>query len=246
MRIALLVYDRFTATDIIGPYEILNALPDADLCFVAKERGPVMVDSGAFALVAPYALSDVPEADVLVVPGSSSSTLTAASDPELIAWIQRIHAKSRWTTSVCSGAVILAHAGLLSGLPAASHWAALSLLERMGALPQPRERIVRSGKIITAAGVSAGIDMALYLAGEIAGRERAEAIQLMIEYDPAPCFQAGHMSKASEPVRALAQKEMLKSALSPRESASLLRLAGQTFTNLAKRKFKFSIEHPTG
>jgi putative intracellular protease/amidase len=245
MKIALLVYDRFTATDIIGPYEILNALPDAEVCFVAKERGPVVVDSGAFALVAPYALADLPEADVLVVPGSSSGTLSAAADPALIAWVQKIHEKSQWTTSVCTGALILAQAGLLHGLPATTHWGGLPILARMGARPQPNERIVRNGKIITAAGVSAGIDMALYLAGEIAGREHAEAIQLMMEYDPAPCFQAGHMSKASETVRALAKQEMWKASLNRRESWAILRLVGQRFTSLLGRnKIDFVIERP--
>jgi putative intracellular protease/amidase len=245
MKIALLVYDRFTATDIIGPYEILNALPGAEVCFVAKERGPVMVDSGAFALVAPYSLADVAQADVLVVPGSSSGTMSAAADPALIAWVQQIHATSKWTTSVCTGALILAQAGILRGLPATTHWGGMKFLDRMGgALPRPEERMVRNGKIITAAGVSAGIDMALYLAGEIAGREQAEAIQLMLEYDPRPCFQSGHMSKASEPVRALANKEMWKASLSARESWAILRLVGQSFTSLARRKLNFTIEAP--
>lgn len=244
MKIALLVYDHFTALDIIGPYEILSQLPGADVCFVAKQRGPVTVDTGAFALVAPYALSEVSAADVLVVPGSSSGTLSAAADPALIGWIQQIHAGSQWTTSVCSGALLLAQAGLLRGLPATTHWGAMPILERMGGVPAPDQRMVRNGKVITAAGVSAGIDMALYLAGEIAGRERAEAIQLAAEYDPQPCFQAGHFSKASEPVRELAKKEMWKAALNARESWAMLRLVGQTFTSMARNKLRFTVEPP--
>ena len=199
MKIAFLIYDRFTALDIIGPYEILNGLPGVELQFVAKQAGPVMVDSGAFALVAPYALADVPRADVLVVPGSAA-TMEAASDRELTDWVRQIHAHTQWTTSVCSGALILGEAGLLRGLQATTHWAAMPFLARLGAEARPQQRIVHQGKIITAAGVSAGIDMALYLAGQIAGPERAETIQLAIEYDPQPPYDAGSPAKAPEEV----------------------------------------------
>jgi transcriptional regulator GlxA family with amidase domain len=246
MKVALLVYDRFTATDIIGPYDILNGLPDVEIQFVAKQAGPVAVDSGAFALVAPYALSDVPRADVLVVPGSSCGTMEAAADREITDWVQQIHAHSQWTTSVCSGALILGAAGLLKGLPATTHWAAMPFLPRVGAEARPHERIVQNGKIITAAGVSAGIDMALFLVGQIAGRERAEAIQLMIEYDPQPLFHAGHMSKASEAVRQLAQREMLKASLTARESWALMRLLGRTFVSHARKKLTFSVDASVG
>lgn len=241
MKIAFLLYDRFTALDIIGPYEVLNGLPDVELMFVAKQAGPVVVDSGAFALVAPYALDEVSEVDVLVVPGSSSGTLAAAADPALIGWIQRIHAGTRWTTSVCSGALLLGEAGLLRGLSATTHWAAMPLLARSGASAAPQQRVVRQGKVVTAAGVSAGIDMALFLAAELAGVERAQAIQLMIEYDPQPPFQMGHMSKADAAVRALAQREMLKLSVTPRESGALLRLLGRSFVANLRKRLPFSI-----
>jgi transcriptional regulator GlxA family with amidase domain len=242
MKVAFLIYDRFTATDIIGPYEVLNALPDVEIMFVAKQAGPVAVDSGAFALVAPYALSEVPHADVLVVPGSSSGTMQAAADREITDWVRQIHAHSQWTTSVCSGALILGEAGVLSGLAATTHWAAMPFLGRVGAEARPNERIVRQGKVVTSAGVSAGIDMALFLVGEIAGRERAEAAQLMIEYDPQPPYQAGHVSKASESVRALAKREMLKASLTGRESWALLRLTGRSFVSHARKKLAFRLD----
>jgi transcriptional regulator GlxA family with amidase domain len=239
MIIAFLLYDRFTALDIIGPYEVLNGLPGVDVRFVAKHAGPVAVDSGAFALVAPYGIHDVTQADVLVVPGSASGTLQAAADRELMDWIRAIHGSSQWTTSVCSGAVLLGEAGILDGLAATTHWAAMPLLARFGAEPRPLERVVRRGKVITAAGVSSGIDMALFLAGQIAGDERAQAIQLMIEYDPRPPYAAGHMQKASAPVRALARREMLRASVTARESWALTRLAGRHFVSNARRRLGY-------
>jgi len=242
VKIAFLIYDRFTALDIIGPYEVLHGLPDVELQFVAKQAGPVMVDSGAFALVAPYSFADMSRADVLVVPGSLA-TMEAAADRELTEWVRQIHAHTRWTTSVCSGALILGEAGLLQGLQATTHWMTLPFLERLGAEARPHERIVHQGKIITAAGVSAGIDMALYLVGQIAGPERAEAIQLQIEYDPQPPFQAGHTSKARPDVQALAQRELMRAALTARESWALMRLLGRSFvSNLKNRRLSFKIE----
>jgi transcriptional regulator GlxA family with amidase domain len=237
-----LLYDRFTALDIIGPYEVLHGLPDVELQFVAQQAGPVMVDSGAFALVAPYSFADVPSADVLVVPGSLA-TMEAAADRELTDWVRQMHTHTRWTTSVCSGALILGEAGLLRGLKATTHWLTLPFLERLGAEARPQERIVHQGKIITAAGVSAGIDMALYLVGQIAGPERAEAIQLQIEYDPQPPFHAGHTSKVRPEVQALAQRELMRAALTARESWALMRLLGRSFvSNLKNKKLSFRIE----
>lgn len=242
MKVAFLLYERFTALDVIGPYEVLNGLPDVEILFTAKEAGPVAVDSGAFALVAPYALSDVPEADVLVVPGSSSGTLQGAADRQLTDWICKIHERSQWTTSVCSGAMLLGQAGILRGLNATTHWAAMPFLAQLGVEVRPNQRIVRQGKVITSAGVSAGIDMALYLAGQIAGDERAEAIQLMIEYDPQPPYASGHMDKAREAVRSHAQREMLRQSLTARESWALARLAGRNFVSSARRKLSFRVE----
>ena len=129
-------------------------------------------------------------------------------DDEVLDWLRKAHAATSWTVSVCTGALILGAAGILKGLPATTHWYKMGVLRIMGAEPSPAERIVRSGKTVTAAGVSAGIDLALWLAGELVGRERAEAIQLNIEYDPRPPFDAWHMSNASEAVRKLAKVMM--------------------------------------
>lgn len=246
MKVAMLVYDRFTALDLIGPYEILNAVPGLELQFVAKRAGPVAVDSGAFALVAPYALSEVPRADVLLVPGSSSGTMEAAADREITDWVRQIHTHSQWTTSVCSGALILGEAGLLKGLSATTHWAAMPFLARVGAEARPNERVVQNGKIITAAGVSAGIDMALFLAGQIAGPERAEAAQLLAEYDPQPPYNAGHISKASQAVRQQAQRDMYKASLTTREGWALMRLLGRSFVSTARKKLTFGMEASVG
>jgi putative intracellular protease/amidase len=209
MNVAILLYEGLTALDAIGPYEVLTLLPGARVQFVAKEAGPLRTDSGALALVADYGFADVASADVVVVPGSSNSTRAAMGDGATLEWLRAIHETTRWTTSVCSGALILAAAGLLKGLKATTHWAALEHLRAFGAEPV-RERVVRQGKIVTAAGVSAGIDMALYLAGEIAGAEVAQTIQLIMEYDPQPPFDAGSTGKAPAAVVEAARREMAR------------------------------------
>jgi transcriptional regulator GlxA family with amidase domain len=193
MQIAFLLYPRFTALDIVGPYDVLSRLPDAQPWFVAKEAGPVRNDNGRLQLVAEKTLDEVPSPDILVVPGGSGTT--DAADAATLGWIRKAHATSTWTTSVCTGSLLLASAGLLDGQLATSHWSAEEQLEELGAIYRP-ERYIRVGKIITAAGVSAGIDMALHLAGEIAGPTTAQAIQLLIEYDPEPPYDAGSMAKA--------------------------------------------------
>jgi putative intracellular protease/amidase len=207
MNVAILLYEGLTALDAIGPYETLTLVPGARVQFVAKERGAKRTDSGALALVADYSFADVPRADVIVVPGSSNSTRSAMEDGATLEWLRAAHETSQWTTSVCSGALILGAAGLLRGLKATTHWAALDYLKMFGA-EGVQERIVRQGKIITAAGVSAGLDMALYLAGEIAGAQAAQVIQLIMEYDPQPPFDAGSMSKATPAVVEAARRRM--------------------------------------
>lgn len=207
MNVAILIYEGLTALDAVGPYEVLTLLPRARVQFVAQERGAVRTDNGALSLVADYSFADVESADVVVVPGSSNSTRRAMEDAATLAWLRAIHETTRWTTSVCSGALVLAAAGLLKGLKATTHWAAADYLKAFGA-EYVAERFVREGKIITAAGVSAGIDMALYLAGEMVGAETAQAIQLIIEYDPQPPFDAGSMAKASPEIVAEARRRM--------------------------------------
>ncbi len=194
MKIAILVYDKFTALDAIGPYEVLSRLPGAALEFVAAEPGPVVTDNGMLTLVAERSIRDVPSTDIVLVPGGPGEVAARAGGP-VLEWLRAVHATSTWTTAVCTGSLILAAAGLLDGKRATSHWLALEKLGEMGAEPVA-ERVVFDGKIVTGAGVSAGIDMALTLAAAAAGDAVAQAIQLGIEYDPQPPFDAGSPQKA--------------------------------------------------
>jgi putative intracellular protease/amidase len=198
MEIAILIYDRLTALDAIEPYEVLRSAPGAVVKFVAKEPGPIRTDAGSLALVADYALEEVSSPDILVVPGGPGQ-VALMDDQTILNWVRVVHESTRWTTSVCTGSLILGAAGLLKGRRATSHWLALDILGRLGALAVS-DRVVIEGKIITAAGVSAGIDMALTLVGREFGAETAQAIQLGIEYDPQPPFDAGSPGKAPEAV----------------------------------------------
>ncbi|MFI7382275.1 DJ-1/PfpI family protein [Streptomyces sp. NPDC049813] len=194
MQIAVVLFDRFTALDAVGPYETLGRLPGADLVFVAEERGPVRSDTGALALTADRTLDEVPRPDVVVVPGGPGQSAQMTNEA-LLGWLRAADATSTWTTSVCSGSLLLAAAGLLRGRRATSHWLALDALTEFGAHPA-QERVVLAGKYVTAAGVSSGIDMGLTLLGRIAGDEHAQAVQLLIEYDPQPPYDAGSPHKA--------------------------------------------------
>jgi putative intracellular protease/amidase len=196
MRIAILIFDELTALDAVGPYEVLSRLPGVQLEFVAKETGAKRTDTGALALVADRAIGEVDAAgvDILLIPGGQGNR-PLLDDDDVLDWIRAVHAASEWTTSVCTGSLVLGAAGVLDGLRATSHWAYLERLADYGALPTA-ERVVVEGKVVTAAGVSSGIDMALTLVGEIAGPEVAQAIQLGIEYDPDPPFDAGSPAKA--------------------------------------------------
>jgi transcriptional regulator GlxA family with amidase domain len=209
MQIAIVLYPGLTALDALGPYEILRFIPDSEVKFVSHTPGPVPTDSGVLVLAATHGFEEVPAPDMVLVPGSSTDTLTAMADDRLLAWLKKIHPTTQWTLSVCSGALILAAAGLLKGHPATTHWMVQEMLPEFGAESRPDERIVKSGKIYTAAGVSAGLDLGLQVMAEICGREQAEIIQLLIEYDPKPPFDAGHITKASETVIAAARTEML-------------------------------------
>jgi putative intracellular protease/amidase len=192
--ITILLFDRFTALDAVGPYEVLRNLPGATVTFVAKTTGPVRTDSGALAITADRAISEVTSTDVLVVPGGPGQE-QAMVDDEIIAWVRAIDATTTWTTSVCTGSLVLAAAGLLTGMSATCHWAALERLREFDVTPT-LERVVFEGKVVTAAGVSSGIDMALRLAAKMAGDDVAQAIQLGIEYDPQPPFDSGSPAKA--------------------------------------------------
>ena len=202
MEIAIPIFDRLTALDAVGPYEVLSRLPGARVRFVAQEPGPKQTETKMLSLVAEAALDEVPSPDVLVVPGGFG-TRPLMEDEGMLDWIRGVHETSEWTTSVCTGSLLLAAAGLLDGLEASTHWGAVDLLAEYGAKPTQR-RVVEQGKIITAAGVSSGIDMALTLAAHIAGDEVAQAIQLGIEYDPQPPFDSGSLAKAPENVKQVA------------------------------------------
>jgi putative intracellular protease/amidase len=199
MEIAIPIFDRLTALDAVGPYEVLSRLPDARVVFVAQEPGPKQTETRMLTLTAEASLADVPSPDVLVVPGGFG-TRPLMEDEGMLDWIRGVHESSQWTTSVCTGSLLLAAAGLLDGLEATTHWGALDMLAQYGAKPT-KKRVVEQGKIITAAGVSSGIDMALTLAARIAGDEVAQAIQLSIEYDPQPPFDSGSLEKAPESVK---------------------------------------------
>ncbi|MGW5474834.1 DJ-1/PfpI family protein [Streptomyces chartreusis] len=194
MQIAMVLYDRFTALDIVGPYEALSRLPDAEVVFVAETAGPVRADTGFLAITADKALADVPSPDIVVVPGGPG-TFAQIENETFLEWLRTADGSSTWTTSVCTGSLLLAAAGLLDGRRATTHWLTLDFLAQYGAEPTG-ERVVPDGKYVTAAGVSSGIDMGLTLVGEIAGDEHAQAVQLLTEYDPQPPYDAGSPQKA--------------------------------------------------
>ncbi|BDM71093.1 glutamine amidotransferase [Streptomyces nigrescens] len=200
MQIAILLYDRFTTLDAIGPYETLSRIPGAETVFVGERAGTYRSDLGAVGLVADAALDEVTAPDILVVPGGPGQTAHMADGP-LHDWIRAVDAATTWTTSVCTGSLLLAAAGLLKGRRATSHWLGLDHLAALGAEPTG-ERVVFDGKYVTAAGVSSGIDMGLRLAGRIAGDTAAQIIQLGIEYDPQPPYDAGSPEKAPAEVTA--------------------------------------------
>jgi transcriptional regulator GlxA family with amidase domain len=193
MQIAILLYDRFTALDAVGPYEVLSRLPGAELSFVAAEARPYTTDTGHLTVVPERTIDAVPSPDVVLVPGGPGED--AMHDDRVLDWLRTAHETTTWTTSVCTGSLILARAGVLDGVRATSHWLAMKRLGELGAVPVG-ERIVEDGKVITAAGVSAGIDMALHLASRISGDDVAKFVQLFIEYDPQPPFDAGSPEKA--------------------------------------------------
>jgi transcriptional regulator GlxA family with amidase domain len=194
MQIAMVLYPRMTALDIVGPYEVLSRLPGASVVFTAAARGPVLTDTGALRLTAESDFSETPAPDLVVVPGGPDVAAQVADAP-LHEWLRAVDDGTTWTTSVCTGALILGAAGLLRGRPATTHWLALEQLRSFGAEPVA-ERVVIDGKYATAAGVSAGIDLGLTLAARIAGPQVAQTIQLAIEYDPRPPFAAGSPATA--------------------------------------------------
>ncbi len=194
MRIAIGLYDQFTSLDVMGPFQVLSGLPNATVTFVAATAGPVRDESGFLSVNAEASFADLPRPDILLV-GGGIITGTLVPHHPIVAWIRNAHPTTTWTTSVCTGALLLAGAGVLDGVEATTHWGAFDELARLGAVPV-RDRVVQRGKVLTGAGVSAGIDMALTLAAAVAGEDYARTLQLMMEYDPAPPFDAGSPAKA--------------------------------------------------
>lgn len=194
MKIVIFLYENFTALDCIGPYEVLSRLPGAQVSFVSVDGGIVRADTRMLGIATEGGIADFDTADILLIPGGPGDE-AAAADARVIEWLRKMHAQTKWTISVCTGATLLGAAGLLDGLRATTHWANYARLAELGAQPVA-ERFVRNGKIITAAGVSAGIDMALELLREEQGDDFAQAVQLAIEYDPQPPFDCGTPKKA--------------------------------------------------
>jgi len=193
-----MIFDGITALDAVGPYEVFRSVPGWEVEFVAPKRGEVRTDHGALGLSADKSLGESVETDILLVPGGRGNR-PLLEDEEVLSWVREISSQARWTTSVCTGSLVLGAAGLLEGRRATGHWLQLEPLRDYGAEPV-NERFVEDGDVITAAGVSAGIDMALYLVGREAGPEVAQAVQLGIEYDPQPPYDAGSPLKAPAPI----------------------------------------------
>jgi transcriptional regulator GlxA family with amidase domain len=194
VQTTILVFDGLTALDAVGPYEVLRSVPGWEVDFVAKSSGEIRTDSGALGLQADKSLAEAGKPEIVLVPGGMGNR-ALLDDEEVLGWLREVDATSTWTTSVCTGSLVLGAAGLLEGKRATGHWLQLEPLRAYGADPVGG-RYVEDGKVITAAGVSAGIDMALHLVTLEAGPEVAQAVQLAIEYDPQPPHDAGSPDKA--------------------------------------------------
>lgn len=211
MEIVIYIYDGMTMLDAIGPYEVLRNLSDVNIRFVAKKKGEITADSRFVNLNARYEIEEVERADILIIPGSTLGFIREMKDKKVLSWIRKIHETTIKTVTVCTGSIILSATGLLEGKKATSHWKPMALLSKFGAIPT-RERIVEDDKFISSAGVSAGIDMALYLATLLRGEPAAKAAQLIIEYDPRPMYDAGNILAAESSVIQLAERQLMKEA----------------------------------
>lgn len=198
MRIGIALFEQVTALDAVGPYEVLQRLPGAEVCFLGHRKGEIRTDNGFLGLTVDYAFDEVPSPEIVLIPGGFG-TRALVDDAAILDWIRSAHETSRFTTSVCTGSLLLGAAGVLEGLSATTHFAARQLLAKYGATPSD-ERVVEEGKVITAAGVSSGIDMALLLAERLTDATTAKALQLAIEYDPQPPHDAGALHKVDASV----------------------------------------------
>jgi putative intracellular protease/amidase len=220
MQIAIPLFDRFTAQDAVGPYQVLSAIPGATVRFTGPEPGPVRTDNRMLTVLVEERWEDLPDPDVLVVPGGIG-TRALLRDERMLDWIRGAHAGSRWTTSVCTGSLVLAAAGVLDDVEATTNWLEYELLEELGARPVA-ERVVERGRIMTGAGVTAGLDMALALAARLASPEVAQAIQLGLEYDPQPPFDAGSPAKAPSEI-----VELVRGAVTAMDAAALAEIESE-------------------
>jgi putative intracellular protease/amidase len=203
-EIVIYLYEGMTALDAIGVYEVLRFLPNSNVKFVAKKKGLVKMDSKVLSINAEFSLDEISRADILVIPGGAT-THYQMQDQKIVNWVKKIHDTTKWTTSVCTGSGILLAAGILKEKPVVTHWASMDYIKLLGGISS-NQRVCQVGKIITSAGVSAGIDMALTLISKEAGEDLAKAIQLAIEYDPKPPFDSGSITKASSETVKLATK----------------------------------------
>lgn len=232
MKVVIYIYNGLTMLDAIGPYEVLRNIEGAEIYFVAEKKGEIKADSNFVHINAKYDIDDIKDADVLLIPGSTITFIREMKNKRVLKWIKMIDKTTKWTTSVCSGSLILASTGVLKGKEATSHWKPIKLLKEFEVIPK-RERIVEQGKYITAAGVSAGIDMALYLADRIVGELETKAIQLVIEYDPNPKYESGNFTNADKEVIKMAEIKLEKEA---KKEVGLLDLikSGRTIMNIKK------------
>lgn len=231
MDIVIYVYNGITALDAVGPYEVLSRMPGANVKFAGETKGLIVSDTHFLKLAAEYEISEIEQADILLIPGSVIGFIREARKDNVKEWIKKIHSTTQWTVSVCTGSILLASTGILQGLKASSHWAVIHLLKDYGAIPA-LERFVREGKIITSQGVSAGIDMSLYLASQIVGVEEAKAYQLMIEYFPQPPLDYRSMEETSEETRLRARK---LTEVRAKKDMSMLEMA-KNFNSVLKLK----------
>jgi len=207
MQIVIYIYNGMTMLDAIGPYEVLRNLKDVNIKFVSKQKGEITADSHFIHINSKYSIDEISSADILLIPGSTIGFIREMKDRTVLGWIKKMDEQTQKTVTVCTGSMILAATGLLKGKKATSHWKPINLLSEFGAIPT-RERIIEEGKYITAAGVSAGIDMALYLVDLLEGPEVAKAAQLAIEYDPKPLYQSGNYLTADKDIIKLSEKMM--------------------------------------
>ena len=214
-HVAIVLYDGFTALDAVGPYEVLVSLPDTQVHFVSDQHGPVWTDTGQLGLVATATWDELPNPQIILIPGGGSGLMKAAQNQALLAWLKQAHETSEWTTSVCTGVFLLGAVGILQGLAVTTHWGSRDHMQQYCGATYVAERFVRQGKIITAAGVSAGIDMALFLAEQLSNAQTAQAIQLACEYDPQPPFAAGDWQQADADLLAEASRVVMTYRTNP-------------------------------